>query len=381
MKNSPKEKSKFCMHINMYHFLKRLFKNRIVQASIIVFLSTVTALLIGEAIIYFLYKDKIANFPRYVSDAQYNDFRIRRHVPNAQYWHKSANGKWKFIINSKGFRDIREYEHQKPQGVFRILVLGDSFTVGWEVQQDETYASVMERYLKENGLNAEVINAGIQGYSTAEELVFLEQEGVKYQPDVVVLGFFHNDLDDNIRANLYRFENNELVLHNKEYLPAIGIRNFLNSFWVYRWLSENSHLHNYMNNVLTVFVKKRKIEKNWASTNIGEAQASNSPITTKDYKELLAIALVERIYSIAQDLEAYFILLDISTSNLEPSFPWREVTNPQNVSDVYVNSALLLRDYQELIELYRAHGHWSEFSHRIAGIKLAKIILERFEVD
>ncbi len=203
------------MHIKP--FFKKLFSSRIVQASIIVLISTIIALLIAEAVIYSLYKDRIVLFPRYVTDVQYNDFHIRRNVPNAHYWHKSVDGEWEFTINSRGFRDLREFKYSKSPDVVRVLVLGDSFTVGYEVRQDQTYASILEGYLRKNGLNAEVINAGMSGNSNAEELVFLEQEGVKYEPDVVILGFFLNDLMDNIRANMYRLgDDNHLVLHKKE---------------------------------------------------------------------------------------------------------------------------------------------------------------------
>ena len=103
----------------------------------------------------------------------------------------------------------------------------------------------------------------MQQSRNAEELIFFEQEGIKYQPDVVVLGFFVNDLSDNVRTNLYRLgDDDNLILHKNRYLPAIGIRNFLNSFWLYRWSSENSYLHNYLSNVATNFSKKRLAKKN-----------------------------------------------------------------------------------------------------------------------
>ncbi len=368
------------MHINPFLFFKKLFSYRIVQTLMMVFISTIIALLIGEVVIYSLYKDSIVLFPRYVTDVQYNDFRIRRNVPNAHYWHKSVDGEWEFTINSRGFRDLREFKYRKSPDVVRVLVLGDSFTAGYEVRQDKTYASILERYLKKNGLNAEVINAGMSGNSNAEELVFFEQEGVKYQPDVVILGFFANDLIDNRRANLYRLgDNNHLVLHKKEYLPAIGIRNFLNSFWFYRWLSENSYLHNYLSNVATQFFKKRLFEKNQSSKKTDKAQSSS---TIEEYNKRLAIALVKRIYTIAQEHNAYFILLDIAHFfNIKPSFPQREDYGYNKVADVYVNSAEFLIEYHKLIDLYQPHGHhhWTEFSHAIAGVQIGKIIRGKFE--
>jgi hypothetical protein len=147
-------------------------------------------------------------------------------------------------------------------------------------------------------------------------------------------------------------------------------------------LSENSYLHNYLNNVATGFFKKWLAEKNQSSMKTDKVQSSGSTITKEDYRERLAIALVERIYTIAKEHDAYFILLDIPTmKTLAPSFPQREDFELMKVADVYVNSAEFLREYHKLIDLYQPHGHrhWSEFSHLIAGVQLGKIIMKKFE--
>ena len=72
-----------------------------------------------------------------------------------------------------------------------------------------------------NGINAEVFNAGISGFSTAEELLFLENEGIKYKPDFVVLAFFANDYGDNYSRKIFTLsESGELILNKKEYIRA-----------------------------------------------------------------------------------------------------------------------------------------------------------------
>jgi lysophospholipase L1-like esterase len=101
---------------------------------------------------------------------------------------------------------------EKPSGVFRVIALGDSTTEGFEVAQNDTYTAVLERYLKKYGVNAEVFNAGISGFGTAEELLYLENEGIKYNPDAVVLGFFGNDFDDKARSDLFRIQDGELFI-------------------------------------------------------------------------------------------------------------------------------------------------------------------------
>lgn len=92
--------------------------------------------------------------------------------------------------NSKGLRGTTEYAYQRTPGKRRILVLGDSFTFGEEVSDDETYAHLLETMLP----NTEVLNLGVQGYGHDQMLQYLKEEGVKYRPDIVILGFASLDI-------------------------------------------------------------------------------------------------------------------------------------------------------------------------------------------
>ena len=140
-----------------------------------------------------LFGNQILLIPRYHTSAHYGEFTIRRLRPNIQFWHTDPDGSWKFVTNSQGFRSNEDFHLEKPPGAFRVMALGDSTTEGFEVRQNYTYPAVLERYLKKNGIQAEVFNTGVSGFGTAEELIYLENEGIKYKPDAVVLGFFGND--------------------------------------------------------------------------------------------------------------------------------------------------------------------------------------------
>lgn len=142
-------------------------------------------------------------FPRYHTDYRYGPYTIKGIRPNAEFWHTSVDGSWKYVTNGRGFRNTSDFEYDKPDGAIRIISLGDSHTQGYEVRQEFTFSAVLERYLGEHQKRAEVINAGVSGFSNAEELVFLENEGVKYQPEVVVVGFSTNDFEDNLKAGLF----------------------------------------------------------------------------------------------------------------------------------------------------------------------------------
>ena len=138
---------------------------------IIVIISVIIALLISELIVRIFMGDKIVLFPCYTEAATYGEYQIRRNIPNSSYKHKSSDGKWSFRINKNGFRSDKNYSYNKSPDTLRILLLGDSYTLGWEVDQDEVFSVILENYLNNNGICAEVLNAGVSGFGTAEELL------------------------------------------------------------------------------------------------------------------------------------------------------------------------------------------------------------------
>lgn len=98
-------------------------------------------------------------------------------------------------VNSRGLRDD-EVPYQKPPGEYRVLALGDSFTVELEVEKEQVWTEVLEKLLSAERA-AQVINAGTRGYGSDQEYLFLREEGLKYSPDLVLVAFFVNDVLSN----------------------------------------------------------------------------------------------------------------------------------------------------------------------------------------
>jgi lysophospholipase L1-like esterase len=98
------------------------------------------------------------------------------------------------MINADGFRD-RDYDVGKSDAV-RIVVLGDSVTFGRGVPLEGTYVKLLEERLnreERGGLRYEVLNLGVSGYNSRQQLEFYETKGRKYEPDLIVIGFVLND--------------------------------------------------------------------------------------------------------------------------------------------------------------------------------------------
>jgi hypothetical protein len=104
------------------------------------------------------------------------------------------------VHNAEGLRD-RHYDDARVPGRRRILVLGDSVVWCWGVEQADCFTERLERSLADT----DVINAGVPGYSTAQELLFYEREGRRYRADVVVLVVAPNDPEDNLDRRGPRF--------------------------------------------------------------------------------------------------------------------------------------------------------------------------------
>ncbi|HVF67771.1 MAG TPA: SGNH/GDSL hydrolase family protein [Pyrinomonadaceae bacterium] len=107
-------------------------------------------------------------------------------------------------INSEGLRD-REHAKEKPPGTLRVAVVGDSYAEAFQVSQEQAFWAVMERRLQAcpplGGRRVEVINFGVSGYGTAQELITLRERVWEYSPDVVLLAVTtNNDVLDNSRA-------------------------------------------------------------------------------------------------------------------------------------------------------------------------------------
>ncbi len=113
-------------------------------------------------------------------------FRIRSYYP-------LSDGS---LTNQFGFND-QDYPLQKAQGVYRILIVGDSF--GWAGEREGNYTTMLEHMLDNHygSHKVDIVNTGYSATHTGEQLAMLKKYGLQYNPDMVILGFFAgNDFFD-----------------------------------------------------------------------------------------------------------------------------------------------------------------------------------------
>jgi len=120
------------------------------------------------------------------------------HEPNANAYLMGTS----FKTNSHGWRD-QDYDYERNDA-YRIVVLGDSLTVGWGVEQDESFEHLLEERFNET-LPVEMINTGHGNYNTEQQTNLYIDKGQKYSPDKVVLFYFINDAEVTPKQSTYQW--------------------------------------------------------------------------------------------------------------------------------------------------------------------------------
>lgn len=163
------------------------------------FLLVLVGILIGAVIAEVALRVAGYSYPEFYRRDEALGFSL---LPGAEGWYRKEGNAY-VRINSDGLRDV-EHALAKPAGTFRIALLGDSYCEALQVSQEEAFWQVMAGKLDECHAfpgKVEVINFGVSGYGTTQELLTLREKVWKYAPDLVVLAVTtNNDVTDNSRA-------------------------------------------------------------------------------------------------------------------------------------------------------------------------------------
>ena len=135
------------------------------------------------------YRPPASELPNVADDAIYQDSSIPdldyELVPNTE---ATAQGVM-VVVNSYGMRD----DEPDPQKNRRIVVLGDSFSFGFGIPQEKTFSTLLEQSLQAIDEDYEVLNLSVPGYATRDEVITLRQKGMRWEPEVIIIGYVLND--------------------------------------------------------------------------------------------------------------------------------------------------------------------------------------------
>jgi hypothetical protein len=195
-------------------------KHPIRSALILVAISIVLAGLLAEITARYVLDDgmhfdlEMWKYARDIKRVSNNPEIAHEHIPGTSGIYMGVP----VAISSAGLRD-REFPSEKPPGITRILMLGDSVTFGWGVKAEDTPSKLLENVLN-NTLSSpryEVINSGVGNYNTAMEVAYFLDRGHLWKPDVVILNYFINDAEPTPARH-----NSSLFEHSVAAVMALG---------------------------------------------------------------------------------------------------------------------------------------------------------------
>jgi hypothetical protein len=160
-----------------------------------------------------------------------------KHVPNASGLWRKKEFRTEIRINSEGFRDV-DHEINKPGGVYRIIVLGDSYVEAFQLPLKDTFHKILEKRLNETvkGKKIEIMNFGVSGFGATQNYLALRYYGYKYNPDMVILTVTtgndirnaHPDLEMDNSKPYFMFDKNGKLYQRPFYIQkGLGLTPFV----------------------------------------------------------------------------------------------------------------------------------------------------------
>ncbi len=288
----------------------------------------------------------------FLNTANLLNFRARA---NKRILQSTEEYKVIYNTNGYGFRGP-EYPYIRKEVVIRILVLGDSFTFGIGINDTDTYCNLLQRKLDSfYGPNrTEVVNFGIPGIGTAQEFLLYNNEGIKYDPDIVIIQFYPNDLEDSVYRPDFDIKSKILKMETKTTHPIQNVRNLLNKIPLYDFVCEHSHL--------VSFIKTKVIILIYAS----QQKRTDNKLLNKNTKE--------KIDYLEKTGIKYF---DLFENLICQNDKMLIILNPNGAVEKFPNLYNHLKGKSDNLHLlnidipvgghYRGDIHWNSTGHRLTA--------------
>lgn len=276
------------------------------------------------------------------------------------------------ISNTLGYRDV-QHQLEKKEDVTRILILGDSFTYGVGVEEFENiYGRQLQKKLDSLEKNPEmknkmknkyeVIILASPGYSTIDELKVLHDLGMKFKPDVVILGYVINDAEGpNSRKG---FE--KLFFHH-----------FIRPYGLGRWLYQHSYFYYLLESRLKNIIRSLNLEKQNHADYVRHLYDPENP-----FREVHSRAL-SLLIQLAQKDGSEVIILNFPQLLPGEDYPYDFAT--EYVREITSDNGAFFLDLLPVYEKYNTEeirvslfdGHINEKGHRITAEALFEFMQEK----
>jgi lysophospholipase L1-like esterase len=295
-----------------------------------------------------------------------------KHRPNiVRHW-VSYNNK-PIIINAYGQHDD-PFPIKKPSKELRILNLGDSITMGHGVTKDETYSKYLETFLLDSLKNyqtVQVINTGVQGYSTFQELEVLKR-GMNFQPDVVTIGFCLNDVTEPFAVNK-NLGGIGLDYHNVTQAPNKFLSFLLNETGFGRLIQKIR--------IRKLDAKQEKLNEVWDV----KKMLSNQNDSTYQSQWNFTLNELSRIYSLckSQNFKVILLMFPYTFQFYNSNLSWAQQLLIKHADEngvsyidfLYVFENKLGPNSEKINDYFLDEDHFTPLGHQIVGKEITSVII------
>ena len=262
----------------------------------------------------------------------------------------------------------------KPEGEWRCLMLGDSVTMGYNLRADETFSAYLEGLLAERDerhASHQVINAGVEGYSVFQEYHAFE-DGLRFDPDVVVLGFCLNDVTELFRVQK-EFGGTGLDYHGVQETPSELAGYLLNE-------TGTGRLVQYLTRADSSLVARRQ----WEDYNVRDMMEAGRAEPRYEQAWSLVLDDLEDVYELAraEGLEFLLVIFPYHIQLVEPAYlspqailTEHTVEHGVDVLDLTDTFRDLIYDAEQLAAL-RADGLTSKEIHARHADEIARYYID-----
>ena len=335
-----------------------------------IFFSIITLILViiiiiflGETILR-IFDSQSYMYPRFKFSLEYGTMLYKN-----QKIIQSCPGHWKFTynINDYGYRGklipiSNSYDKKN------IVILGDSYTFGYGVNDGEEYASVMSKRLEKE---FNIINLGVGGWGLTQQIRRYYEFGQLYSPKIVVLMYSSNDPKDNLKNKVTIIDNGRFRFQNSN--------NTIN--WIKKYLShfiiQKSQLYNFIKGRLYKFFEKRIVNEEIKKSKINSKIKDETPYKEKFYNDLLEV--------FANDLkekEIDFIMISVPDQINRFENIKNKVTELDSQGIInYIEITPWFKNFSNNLNLYSPEGHPGKDWHYIISKNLSEIILNKYKLE
>jgi len=312
--------------------------------------------------------------------------------PNYSGYYRGVETLQTFSTNSEGMRD-REHTVHKPEGILRIMVLGDSFVEALQVGFEHSFPRLLEERLGQLlHRDVEVLNAGVSGWGTDDELTYLERYGQRFRPELVLIAMtLTNDVNDNLAERYHSMEGN--ALHAK---PAHQIPWMEYKLWQLRsYLAAHSHFYQLvrlawhargmkiqgeelMDQVADQIRKEpsARIIEGWKLTSglLRQIQSASGQIGARMAVFLIPLSIQLDRSKYADFLKTHHLSEDSIVLG-KPQTLMKEFGCDQNMEVIDLLPGFLAWQQENGRPLFlKKDGHWNEEGHRVAAEIVSRAI-------